>query len=132
MVVAHCRLPSKRLRRGETLIKDVTRYLGDVLTHTQSIIQKASEYFQLGAVRPDLVLRWEPDGEEIEVTDDILGLRPKGTTLTLCRIQRENAIPQSWSSLAQAGPRHWGSHMPSFNPLPDIPKPAGMFVWVKT
>ena len=56
----------------------------------QSIIQKACKHFKLGAIQPDLVLLAKLDGEQLEVTDDLLGLVPKGTTFILSHIQSED------------------------------------------
>ena len=144
MVVAYCRLSSEPLRRGETIFMD-SIFLSCMCSSpiTQKIIEKASGYFQLDAMRPDLVLHWELDGEEMEVTNDILGLLPDGTTLTLFHIPRRNALHQSWHSLAKSA-KSWGNQghfcpggapvdRLSFSGLPPkIPEPAGMFVWVKT
>ncbi len=111
----------------------------------QRIIKTASEYFQLGALHPDLVLLWEIDGEETEVTNDILGLLPGGTNLTLSRTQRGGeAFRRSWHSLAAQSAKSWKTedHVYSGDPfaarlascgLPsDTPKPTGMFVFVRT
>ena len=56
-------------------------------------MQKACKHFRLGAIHPDMVLIGKLDGEELEVTDDILSLFPKGTILTLSRIQQELLHP---------------------------------------
>ncbi|PIL28576.1 hypothetical protein GSI_08617 [Ganoderma sinense ZZ0214-1] len=116
-----------------------SRTAGFANKSVQSIIQKAAEHFQLDAVQRDLVLLAELDGEEMEVTDDILRLLPKGTALTLSRIQREHeprssAQPRecggtpavarrTWSDLAAQGSSGWGTYRA---PL------GGMQIFIKT
>ncbi|PIL28615.1 hypothetical protein GSI_08657 [Ganoderma sinense ZZ0214-1] len=81
----------------------------------ENIIRKATQHFGFGVVQSHLVLLCKLDGEEVEVTNDILELLGKGTTLTLSYKQKPEI----------------STNPPAYR-LPDIPEPDGMFVWVLT
>ncbi len=112
--------------------------------HVQTIIQKASQHFGLGAtVQPELVLLATIEGDELEVTNDILGILPKGTTLTLSRIRRDNgALPTEARGTGKTKEVAVAEHVcsddppqyepPSMIPPSHVATPIGMFVWVLT
>ncbi|PIL28582.1 hypothetical protein GSI_08623 [Ganoderma sinense ZZ0214-1] len=123
----------ERFRTGLTAIvrvKWLSRTAGFAHGSVESIIQKACKHFRLGAIQSDLVLLGELDGEQLEVTDDLLGLLPKGMTLTLSRVQQEDA-PHVQASIDHAcsddelGNRTCSSGGPS-----RVPRAPGMFVFI--
>lgn len=76
------------------------------------------------------------DGEELEVTDDILELFPKGTTLTLSRVQEEPLPLAKRAKRKEVEGRLCPDVQPENQPSSSgtsshVQKPAGMFVWVR-
>ncbi|KAI1782989.1 hypothetical protein LXA43DRAFT_374881 [Ganoderma leucocontextum] len=68
----------------------LSRTAGFANASVESVIRKASEHFGLRSTQSDLILLAKVDGSELEVTNDILRTLPKGTILTLSRIERED------------------------------------------
>ncbi|KAM5545086.1 hypothetical protein V8D89_001197 [Ganoderma adspersum] len=96
-----------------------SRAAGFTNDSVENIIRKVAKYFGLGYGQPNLVLLCKLDGEEVEVTNDILEILSKGTTLTLSRTQKHECPNNPPASRPSGPPSH-------------IATPDGMFVWVVT